>query len=118
MVYIYIIIFAGFNSIMVHFTNVKPYNWPGWFIATLAVVCAATVVLAFREPRPLGQLKSYFKCKMSLSLQTGWKIQFIVSFNNNIIFQLFWYQKDTVSSMETFYTCVNQIQNIISLTYG
>ena len=76
---------------MVQFPNVKPYHWPGWFIAALALLCAATVVLTFREPRSFGQLKGYVTCeyckglKLSLSLQTGWKIQFIVSFLNTIL---------------------------------
>lgn len=72
---------------MAQFKGVEPYHWPGWFVAALAIMFAAVVVLTFSEPRQFGHIKGDINCKCwrglkrSLNLQNaGWKSRWIVSF--------------------------------------
>lgn len=75
---------------MTQFKGLEPYHWPGWFIAALAIVLAAIVLLTFSEPRTLKHIKGcvYWKLwrrlPLSINLRSEWKIRLIVSFKKSV----------------------------------
>jgi MFS family permease len=75
----------GTTSIVAQFDRVNPYQWPGYFLAALAVLYGFVMIIFFRDIRSLPKLKEIklnCRCltglKLTKQLQSNWKMQFVV----------------------------------------